>query len=209
MKLTHKLPRKYWIAVSGGIDSMAALHWLNKRSRRSSLLGLLHVNHNTGEFANEAEKFVRQFGLDNDIPVDVLSIKDNPPKGVSKEAWWRDKRYEFFKSFEAPIILGHNFDDCLEEYIMCTMVRGYSSTIAYSNENCVRPFRLWKRKDISKYMRDNSFSHIEDPSNKETNFKRNYIRHEIVPKIKELNPGVYNIVRRLIENAEQNTKSKS
>ncbi len=43
-------------------------------------------------------------------------------------------------------------DDSLEEYIMCTMVRGFSGTIPYAHGNfCIRPFRLWKRRDIEIY----------------------------------------------------------
>jgi tRNA(Ile)-lysidine synthase len=198
-QLTHPLPRKYWIAVSGGVDSMAALHWLDKQSRRDSLLGVLHVNHNTGEFANIAEEHVNNHCYFEDITLKRLRLDSEPPKGESKEKWWRDRRYEFFKSFNDPVILAHNFDDCLEEYIMCTMVRGYSSTIPYSNGNCVRPFRLWKRSSIEEYAIKNNLKWVEDPSNTNTKHKRNYIRHVLVPQLLELNPGLYNIVRKVID----------
>lgn len=197
-KLTHPLPDKYWVAVSGGVDSMAALHWLNKPSRRNSLLGVLHVNHGTGDYANHAEMLVTSHCYFENIKLEKVTLEDLPPDRVSKEEWWRNKRYEFLTSVREPVVLGHNFDDCLEEYIMCTMVRGYSSTIKYSYANCIRPFRLWKRTDIRKYAERNDLHWAEDPTNIDTKYKRNYIRHELVPRILELNPGVYNIVERLI-----------
>ena len=196
-KLTHKLPRHCWVAVSGGVDSMAALEWLNKSDR---VLGILHVNHNTGAFSNKAHEFVKEYARARNIEFRCLELDSEPPKGESKEAWWRDKRYEFFHSFKESVVLGHNFDDCLEEYVMCTMVRGFSGTIGYNNGNCIRPFRLWKRDCIEDYAARKDVKWIEDPSNVEVRFKRNYIRHEIIPKLKELNPGVYNIVRKLVEN---------
>lgn len=198
-KLTHQLPKKYWIAVSGGIDSMAVLNWLYKPNRKNSLLGVLHINHGTGSFANDATSLIKSYCDILKVPIEILSLDNSPPQGESKEAWWRNKRYEFFYSFIEPVIMAHTFDDCLEEYIMCTMVRGYQSTIPYNNRNCIRPFRLWKREDIEIYMTWNNYPWIEDPSNKDVKYKRNLIRHNIVPEIKKLNPGVYNIVRRLIE----------
>ena len=197
-KLTHPLPNKYWVAVSGGMDSMAVLNWLNKPSRRESLLGVMHVNHMTGFFANDAAQLVRLWCEQLNIKVKYLLLEEQPPQGESKEAWWRDRRYEFFHSVNEPVILAHNFNDCLEEYIMCTMVRGYQATIPYANKNCVRPFRLWKRADIENFMKWYGFPWEEDPSNQDTKYKRNFIRHEIVPKVLELNPGVFNIVERLI-----------
>lgn len=197
--LTHRLPDRYFVAVSGGIDSMAALHWLNTASNKDSFLGVIHVNHGTGEFADKAEDFVKGYvGGYLGIPTMVRRVTEPLPKGVSKEAWWRDMRYERFKAVEpedASIILAHNMDDCLEEYIMCTIVRGFQGTIPYKRGRCVRPFRTWKRVDIEEYVERNSIPFIEDPTNADSTFKRNFIRHEIVPKILDLNPGVYNLVR--------------
>lgn len=201
-KLTHPLPEKYWVAVSGGVDSMAALNWLYKPSRANSLMGVLHVNHNTGRFADEANLLVRSFCRGRNIALKETRLEDAPPAGASKEEFWRDMRYEFFDTVSEPVILAHNLDDCLEEYIMCTMVRGYTSTIPYSRGHCVRPFRLWRRADIESYAKRHGVTYVNDPSNDDTNYKRNFIRHSVVPDIIKLNPGVYNIVERLILNEQ-------
>jgi len=203
-KLLYKLPEKYWVAVSGGVDSMAALHFLDKPSRRESLSGVVHVNHGTGEYADHAERLVQQHCRDHNIRCLSYKVKGEPPKGESKENWWREQRYGFFKraAHNEHVILAHNMDDCLEEYIMCTMVRGYASTIPYMKDNCVRPFRLWKREQILRYADQHGVNFATDPSNSDIRFTRNYIRHEIVPKIKRINPGVYRIVERMIDTAD-------
>ena len=86
---------------------------------------------------------------------------------------------------------------------MCSMVRGYLGTIPYSNGNCVRPFRLWKRKDIKEYMLNSGVFWCEDNSNIDMKFKRNYIRHKIVPYIREINPGIYKLVERAIKEQDK------
>lgn len=205
IRFKYPLPKKYWIAVSGGIDSMAVLHWLhhNKPNRRDSLLGILHVNHNTGCFADEAFQLIQSVRDFNKWPAKFYLVEGQPPEGESKEAWWREQRYKFFHSFSEPVLLAHTFDDCLEEYIMCSMVRGYSGTIPYRNGNCIRPFRLWKRKDIENYMKWYGFYYVEDPSNSDDQYKRNYIRKHIVPHILKINPGVYNLVEKAMEKQDE------
>lgn len=197
-RLTHPLPEKYYIACSGGVDSMTVLHWLDKPSRRHSLLGVINIHHNTGDFADRASALVRSYCERQKLALYYHQLEGHPPKGVSKEMWWRDRRYEVFNQFPEAVIIAHNFDDCLEEYITCCMVRGYQGTIPYQRDNCIRPFRLWKRKEIMSYAHRNSLTWEEDPSNRNTRFRRNFVRHEIVPKILEMNPGVYNIVEKLV-----------
>lgn len=204
-KLTHSLPERYWVACSGGVDSMAALHFLSRPSSRKRLCGVAHINHGTGEYADKAQKFVEDYCQDNKIFFLTATVTSAPLSGDSPEDFWRTARYSVLKSVpnEWPVVLGHNFDDCVEEYLMCTLVRGYTGTIAYQYKNCVRPFRLWKRKDIEGYVERNNIPYIEDPSNADTRFKRNFIRHEIAPKALELNPGLYKIVRQLMYKQER------
>lgn len=178
---------------------MSALHFLRKPSKKG-LLGVVHVNHGTPH-AQKAEKFVKSFCKMTRLAVMLYRVPGEPPNGESKECWWRDRRYSCFNAIlgKAPIILAHNFDDCLEEYLMCTMVRGYRGTIPYSHGRCIRPFRLWKRKDIEEYAERHSVMFIEDPSNRDVQYKRNYIRTRIVPHALNINPGLYKIVKRVIE----------
>ena len=203
-KLTHPLPEKVLVAVSGGVDSMAALHWL-RRGAKNRVCGIVHVNHGPpGDdlFADRAEALVLGVGQQLEIPVYVSKLKKCPGTG-SKEAWWRDQRYSFFRSVsqdngDLPIVLGHNFNDCLEEYLMCTLVRERFGTIPYAHAPCIRPFRLWKRESIQQYADRQPIAYLEDPSNKDLAYKRNYIRHVLVPSVLKLNPGIWNLVERAL-----------
>jgi len=178
---------------------MAVLHFLNKPSK-DNLAGVVHIDHNTSH-AVEAKRFVEQYCNKENIECFTYEIGDDPPAGESKENWWREKRYSIFN--EVPgnesIILAHQLDDCVEEYLMCALVRGFRATIPYQHGRCIRPFRLWRKEDIRKYADKHGVEYVEDPSNKDTRFKRNLIREKIMPYALELNPGLYNIVQRLIE----------
>lgn len=199
-RLTHPLPEKYWVAVSGGVDSMSVLHWLDKPSRRDNLLGVVHVYHGT-EYGCLASEHVSNHCKRKGITLCHFSIKEPVPQGRSKEDWWREKRYEFFSQVPGkdPIILAHHMDDCLEEYLMCVLVRGRMGTIPYQHGRCIRPFRLWHKEDIWDYAERNEVAWVNDPSNDNIAYKRNYIRNRIVDRALKLNPGLYKIVKRAID----------
>jgi len=202
-KLTHALPEKCLVAVSGGIDSSAALHWLNKKEGR--VQGVVHMYHNTGAWSKVAEVHTRQVCKRLDIPFHVRRLRREPTQGESKENWWREQRYRWFKEVSAvndnlPVVVAHNMNDCLEEYLMCTMVRGFSGTIPYAHDPCIRPFRMWKREEIHEYAKREDLWWVDDPTNEDTHkYKRAFIRQNVVPGILELNPGVWKIPERVIK----------
>lgn len=212
-KLTHPLPDKCLVAVSGGVDSMVALHWLNQVPGR--VAGVVHINHSTGRFADQAEELVRKTTQDLKLSLYLFQLRADPEEGRSLEEHWRDQRYRHFKEASAvaknlPIALGHNLDDCLEEYIMCTMVRGFSGTMPYAHDPCFRPFRLWKRRSIEDYARKNDVQWIDDPSNMDyTRFRRAAIRRLVVPRIRFLNSGVYTLVEKIIREQDERDKRES
>lgn len=180
---------------------MSALHFLMQTKNR--VVGVVHINHNT-EHAPRAEELVTAFCKQHGLPLIRRQIEGEPGKGVSLENFWRNHRHDAFRKVawerKGPVIvLAHNFDECVEEYLMCTLVRGYRGTIPYRNGPCIRPFRLWKRVDIKNYVRRNKIPWIEDPSNHDHKFKRVWIRHKLMPHVRELNPGIYKIVRKVIE----------
>lgn len=205
--LTHKLPdnQKFFVACSGGVDSMSVLKWLSEGNRLP--FGIIYVHHNTGNYADQALDFVVKNTTDYSDQLFIYRIEGKPPRGTSKEDWWRDNRYKAFqqiidKTQNYPIILGHNLDDCVEQYIMSTMIRIRTNTIINYNgpSNTIRPFRTWKKRDIIEYAQNKGIKWIEDPSNTDTSFTRNKVRHDLLPIIANMNPGIYRHVKQLILN---------
>ena len=205
-KLTHGLPEKCIVAVSGGVDSLSALHFLNRVEGRVERV--IHVNHATGVFAQDAEALVREVCERDEINLTVRRIREHRGEGESRENHWRDQRYRFFwdenARYNLPIVLGHNMDDCLEEYIICTMIRGYWGTIPYRHGCCIRPFRMWKRRDIELYASRYDIKWLEDPTNSDdARFLRAKVRRRVAPRIKNLNPGVYSVLENAINHQDE------
>lgn len=205
-KLTHELPENCIVAVSGGVDSLSALHFLNRVEGR--VKRVIHVNHATGVFAQDAESLVRKVCERDKINLTVRRIREHRGEGESQENHWRDQRYRFFwdenSRYNLPIVLAHNMDDCLENYIQSTMVAGHLGTIPYRHGCCIRPFRLWKRRDIEKYAQYHEIKWLDDPANQDSDhFLRAKVRRHVAPRIRNLNPGVYNVLENAIKHQDE------
>lgn len=210
-RLIYPLPEKCLVAVSGGVDSMAALNFLAKVDGR--VASVIHIHHNTGEFADRAMAHVLETCREMNLKFHLTKIDQSPPEGESKEKFWRDQRYLIYegasRSFGGlPVVLAHTLDDCLETYVKTVLIDGYLGTIPYRHGPCVRPFRFWKREEILSYAAQKALTWVEDPSNENTCFQRNFIRHKLVPVIKKLNPGVYNVVERAIRLQDEYNEEK-
>lgn len=196
LQLTRPLPRQCYIALSGGPDSVAAAYWLGNGGM-NRVKGVIHVHHNTGKFADEACEFVNK----NYMGVINFKVTDPIPEGKSKEEFWREQRYSFFSQVtDYPIVTAHNLNDCVEEYIINKMVRfSPKNTISYNGpSNVIRPFRTADRGSIIAYCKQHKLEYLTDPSNSNTRYLRNKIRHDILPGMIELNPGILNQVKKLI-----------
>lgn len=182
-KLIGKLEKKCYVACSGGKDSMMVLHFLLKGRRD---VEVLHVNHNT-QYAHTAESFIKNFCQKNNIPFHIGRYSQD----VETEEAWRNFRYDFFKNYtDRPIYLGHQLDDNIETWLMSS-IKGTSKFIPYQRDNIIRPFLLTSREEIDSYVSTHNVKWIEDPSNSESNYDRNNIRNNVIPVLKEINPGLY------------------
>jgi len=206
IQLINDLPEnnKYFVACSGGVDSMAILHWMAQGGRMPYVI--IHVHHNTGQYADDALAFVTEAYKHYCFDLFVKKVTGVPPEGESKEAYWREQRYALFQEVlddtgkKYPIVLAHNLDDCVEQYIMKTVLRpGKDLIIPYNGpSNTIRPFRTWRKDKIIDYAKRNNIKWIDDPSNKDIKFLRNWVRNILLPTIRLKNPGIYRQVKSLV-----------
>jgi len=194
IKVQGKIPRKIGVAVSGGVDSMVVLDFL----RQNHDVTVYHFNHGS-KSADLFERFVRATCMKLELPIVVGDIKNPRTKGQSLEEYWREERYAWFREQDETIVLGHHLDDCVETYLF-NMCHGKDYTIPYRHHNCIRPFRLNKKKDIVGRLKNHpNVIWVEDPSNIDERFKRNYIRHHLLPEALEVNPGLYKVIAKRIK----------
>jgi tRNA(Ile)-lysidine synthase len=193
IKIQGKIPREIGVAVSGGVDSMAVLDFLSRRH----VVTAYYFNHGT-DYGNKVVDFIKEFCTSKSIILNIGYITSDRVKGKSAEEHWRDERYSWFKTFNQEIVLGHHLDDCVETYLF-NMCNGKNYTIPYRHGNCIRPFRLTSKKDFVTWATNNSVPFMDDPSNNNTKYNRNKIRHELIPIVRSINPGIDKVVRKMLE----------
>jgi len=196
IKLQGKLPRQVMVACSGGVDSMAVLDFL----KRKHDVQVYYFNHGTAH-GNEAQKFVKSYCLRNNLLYHIRKI-DNPntPKGKSQEEYWREMRYGWMNMLSKymPVITCHHLDDCVETWVWSSM-HGTGKIVPYSNgHGVIRPFRLNRKKELELWCGLNNVPYIEDSSNKDTRYTRNYIRHQMMPHVLQVNPGIYKTIKKKV-----------
>lgn len=181
------------MALSGGMDSAAALYFLRQGRRRPA--ALVHVNHNTGEYANRCHEYVAEYA--KTLGVDILDCTIPKHQSGSKEAYWREERYKWFAACQGaiglPIVLGHHLDDCVEQYVINKTIRFSNAfTIPYRGQaGTIRPFRTWRKSSIKSYVIRHDLMYFEDPSNTDSSYTRNRVRKNLMPEILDMNPGLY------------------
>jgi len=210
---------KLLLALSGGADSVFALTFLTKfQSKYNIQICALHVNHSLrGDESDGDEKFCKELCENLNIEfysekVDVKTLSKIEKLSIEEAA--RNIRYkklnEYLKiSGSNKIVTAHNLDDNTET-VLLNLFRGSGlkglSGIPVKRDNIIRPFLSARKEEIIEYLNANNIRFRIDSTNMQSEFKRNYLRNEIIPKIREnINPKVDNNVLKfsqIIKNAE-------
>jgi len=192
IKVQGKLPREVFVACSGGIDSMAVVDFL----RNNHKVNIVYFDHGT-QHSTEAGVFVSNYCTKHNLSLMYGRVSRDKLKDESQEEYWRNERYKFFSTIDAKIITCHHLDDCVETWVWSSM-HGEGKIIPYRNGNVIRPFRRTRKRDLELWANLKNVSHIEDDSNRDTCYTRNYIRHEMMPHILRVNPGIHKTIAKKI-----------
>lgn len=197
LQILGKIPRvPFAIACSGGVDSMVLVDFLLKFPKYQ--FKLLYFNHGTDHGA-KAEEFLRNFASNANIQLEIGKISKEMPKKGSLEDFWRRERYEFLDQFNLPIATAHNLNDCVETWVFSSL-RGLPKIIPYRRNQVFRPFLMVSKSEINEWASNNKVEYVQDPSNDSIEYTRNLIRHELMPHALKVNPGIENMMRRMIRN---------
>jgi tRNA(Ile)-lysidine synthase len=188
------------VSVSGGIDSIVLLDLLVRLSKTMKFrLAVAHVNHALrGRESDGDEGLVREaadrYGLE------FVSRKLTPGSGENLQDAARNLRQKFVMKLAAQrgdnaVCLGHNMCDQAET-LMMHMIRGSGLAglvgmrplAIHGNIRMVRPLLFASREEIAQYADERSLRHREDSTNKKLRYRRNEIRHRLMPLLSDLNP---------------------
>lgn len=195
IQIQGNLSREQYIACSGGVDSMAIADFLSKNHK----VTLLFFDHGTNT-SRDAKNFLQDYVYTNPYKFKELKIgtitREKLPE-ESQEEYWRNQRYEWFHSFEQDVITCHHLDDCVETWVWSSM-HGQGKIIPYANLNVIRPFRTNRKSEFENWCRRHNVPWIEDQSNSDIKYMRNFIRKEVISKIEVINPGIYKVIRKKV-----------
>lgn len=189
------------VAYSGGMDSHVLLHGLIAiRDELSAEIHALHVNHGLQSHAQQWAEQCIEFCGENDISVTVLKIDASSEKGESPEAAARLSRYQAISELmqEGDILLTAHHSDDQAETVLLQLLRGSgpSGLSAMPMINGfgpgfhARPLIAYSRTDLAEYANQNQLKWVEDFSNSDISFDRNFLRHEVIPLLKQRWPSM-------------------
>jgi len=194
IKLIHKVPKTVYVACSGGVDSMAALDFL----RRNHQVNAAFFNHGT-ETSQLAWEFLNGYCKDNDIGLVSATISKLRLNCLSQEEHWRNERYKFLDSIGHPVVTAHHLDDAVETWVWSSM-HGTPKLPQLIRGNVIRPFLATRKQDLVDWCINHNVPWIEDRSNLDIKFTRNYIRNEMMSHVLRVNPGIHKMLKKRLTN---------
>ncbi len=180
------------VAFSGGADSTLSLLATMANTKDKSKITALHINHKKSKNSDLWEIHCKNFCSSRDINFISENVEINE-EGQGFEAAARNERRKIFQNFPAntPIILGHHADDQVETILFRifrgTALKGLSGMGRVQKHNhilLIRPLLNISKDQILNYLKKAEVSFVEDESNDDDGYSRNFIRKNIVPLIK-------------------------
>ena len=187
----------YVVAYSGGVDSHVLLHCCKQLDIR---VRAVHVHHGLQSVADYWVTHCQEICQAMEIPLDVLYVDASPRRGQSPEEAARSARYqalkENMKSGECLLTAQHR-DDQAETILLQLLRTASSAGLAampasrdFGDGLHLRPLLDFSRSDIESFADEQQLHWIEDPSNNDIAFDRNYLRFTIMPLLQERWPEV-------------------
>ena len=186
----------YLLAISGGPDSMFLLN-----KYKSKKIVVAHVNYHKRKDSDNDENIVRSFCDVNNIPCEVLNVKEKPSGNF--QSWARDIRYTFFKEIYdkyncSKLLTAHHKDDFIETALMqqqsgrTPRFFGIKENNELYGMNIERPLvNIYFKNEIIDYLNKKQISFATDSSNAEPIFERNKIRIELSEKTLKEKQSIY------------------
>jgi tRNA(Ile)-lysidine synthase len=181
------IPAEFAVAISGGVDSLAAAHFLQRIGYKFKAI---HYNHNqrpqNDSMQEACERFCRDFKIDLIVGICNTKVEKNVEDGLRKE------RLAFFEEIGGTIIQAQHLNDAVES-ALSNFIKGKGEhepipqKTNFGKFTIVRPFlRNPKRKFENWIDRHDLKGYVEaDETNSDTKYERNWLRNVIIPQIEE------------------------
>ncbi len=193
------------LGLSGGVDSVVLLDLLARlRTPLQFSLSAIHVNHQLSLHAPEWAEFCGVLCQTSHVPLEIIPVMVARFSGDSLEAAARTARHEALSRSGADhIVLAHHLDDQAETLLL-QLLRGCgvegASAMAEENQRLLRPLLDISRRTLERYARQHDLAWVEDESNQDTRFDRNFLRHRLLPVLEQRFPAYRETLSRASRN---------
>jgi len=196
------------LALSGGLDSSVLLHLLAAAQQTISFeLHAMHVHHGLSPNANTWAEFCTQQCQLLNVPLEVVRVQLDLNSKQGIEAAARQLRYEALFDFKvngtAPdfVVTAHHQDDQAETLLLQLFrgagVKGLASMGCLDeSRRLMRPLLDVSRQTLQEYAEQHNISWCEDESNDNTQYERNFVRHDVMPVLATRYPSVKSVLAR-------------
>lgn len=181
------------VALSGGLDSVVLLHALvSLKEAMNWHISAVHVNHQLQSMSGEWVSFCEHFceHLQIDLRIENVKVEQIAKFGI--EAAARKARYQAFSQTQADVVvLAHHSDDQVETALLAFLrgggLRALAAMPAWRDLNETvqlwRPFLNVSKNDLEQYALEENLSYINDPSNSDESYTRNWLRKTVLPQL--------------------------
>ncbi|MGX9460980.1 tRNA lysidine(34) synthetase TilS [Shewanella sp. A14] len=199
--LSHGLP-KLVLAYSGGVDSEVLAYGVSAFAQKYPHIAclLIHVHHGLSLNANNWVEHCIRRANHYQLPLQIERVNVEKGPRQSLEAQARDARYQAFDRYLNPgdiLLTAHHQDDQLETLLLA-LKRGQGpkglaamgAMQVYQQAWLMRPLLDISRDQIEQFAAQKQLPHIEDESNQDDSFDRNFLRLDIIPRLKQRWPSI-------------------
>jgi tRNA(Ile)-lysidine synthase len=196
LALASKAAPSLLLAFSGGVDSCVLLHALVQAKKTLDVnLQVMHVHHGLSPNADAWADFCANTCAGYQVPFACVKVQVEKGAGLGLEAAAREARYQALLAANADVILlAHHQDDQAETLLLQLLrgagLKGLSAMASQdAQRSLLRPLLDISRLEIEAYAQAAQLTWIEDESNLDTQYDRNYCRHEVMPVLKARFPA--------------------
>lgn len=205
---TETQKTRLWVGYSGGLDSHVLLHLCYQMGIEypEYEIGAIHIHHGLSPNADAWAQHCEQTCSALQIPLTVHWVDASVKEGESPEEVARDARHLAWQNFLQPnecILLAHHAEDQAETILLRLFrgtgplgLGGMPNKGMIGNGEFLRPLLMFHKEALIDYAKTHHLSWIEDESNSNLRFDRNFVRHEILPRLSARWPRVVRSVSR-------------
>ncbi|MFY7698058.1 MAG: tRNA lysidine(34) synthetase TilS [Legionella sp.] len=209
--------RHLYVGFSGGVDSTVLLHQLIAYDQLRNKITAIHINHGLNQSALDWQKHCQQFCHDHQVNLIIKPVEFERTANIEENA--RNARMQAFSTLltaDDSLLLAHHQDDQAETLLL-QLFRGagidglaaMSEQQLFAKFTVCRPLLCLSKQQLLNYAALNDLKWVEDDSNRDIHYARNYIRQSVMPILKAKWPSVVTSLARSAIHCQQAQKNLS